>query len=104
MHAFSQLQGVARPWRNPVRTRVTLLDSSDALYIVFLAYTVKPMDNVVRFRHPCVGLVRKTHARTRYSGVRKTHRIDTNIDLVIGAGVKNVHAEPVIGTCVKHTG
>jgi hypothetical protein len=29
---------------------------------VFLAYTVKPMDNVVRFRHPCVGPVRFTHA------------------------------------------
>ena len=56
------MQGVARHWRNPVRTRVTPLDSSDALYIVFLAYTVKPMDNVVRFRHPCVGPVRFTHA------------------------------------------
>jgi hypothetical protein len=43
------MQGVARHWRNPVRTRVTPLDSSDALYIVFLAYTIKPMDNVVRF-------------------------------------------------------
>jgi hypothetical protein len=48
------VQGVARHWRNPVRTRVTLLDSSDALYIVFLAYTAKHMDNVVRFQHPCV--------------------------------------------------
>jgi len=56
------MQGVARHWRNPVRTRVTPLDSSDALYIVFLTYTVKPMDNVVRFRHPCVGPVRFTHA------------------------------------------
>ena len=56
------VQGVARHWRNPVRTRVTPLDSSDALYIVFLAYTVKPMDNVVRFRHPCVGPVRFAHA------------------------------------------
>jgi hypothetical protein len=28
-------QEVARHWRNPVRTRVTPLDSSDALYIVF---------------------------------------------------------------------
>ena len=52
------VQGVARHWRNPVRIRVTPLDSSDALYIVFLAYTVKPMDNGVRFRHPCVGPVR----------------------------------------------
>jgi hypothetical protein len=43
-------------------TRVTPLDSIDALYIVFLAYTVKPMDNVVRFRHLCVGPVRFTHA------------------------------------------
>ena len=56
------VQGVARHWRNPVRTRVTPLDSSDALYFVILAYTVKPMDNVVRFRHPCVGPVRFTHA------------------------------------------
>ena len=39
------MQGVACHWRNPVRTRITPLDSSDALYIVFLAYTVKPMDN-----------------------------------------------------------
>jgi hypothetical protein len=51
------VQGVARHWRNPVRTKVTPLDSSDALYIVVFAYTVKPMDNVVRFRHPCVGPV-----------------------------------------------
>jgi hypothetical protein len=29
---------------------------------VFLAYTVNPMENVVRFRHPCVGPVRFTHA------------------------------------------
>ena len=29
------VQGVARHWRNPVRTRVISLDSSDALYIVF---------------------------------------------------------------------
>ena len=56
------VQGVARHWRNPVRTRVTPLDSSDTLYIVFFAYTVKPMDNVVRFRHTCVGPVRFTHA------------------------------------------
>ena len=44
------VQGIARHWRNPVRTRVTPLDSSDALYIVYLAYTVKPMVNVVRFQ------------------------------------------------------
>ena len=56
------LQGVAHHWHNPVRTRVTHLDSSDALYIVFLAYTVKHMDTVVRFRHPCVGPVRFMHA------------------------------------------
>jgi hypothetical protein len=48
------VQGIARHWRNPVRTRVPALDSSDALYIVYLAYTVKPMDNVVRFQYPCV--------------------------------------------------
>jgi hypothetical protein len=41
------MQGVERHWHNPVRTRVTPLDSSDALYIVFLAYTVNPMDNVL---------------------------------------------------------
>ena len=29
------VQGAARHWRNPVRTRVIPLDSSDALYIVF---------------------------------------------------------------------
>ena len=46
------MQEVASHWRNPVRTRVTPLDSSDALHIMFLAYTVNPMDNVVRFRHP----------------------------------------------------
>ena len=57
------MQRVARHWRNPIRARVTPLDSSDALYIVFLAYTVKPMDNVVRFRLPCVGpWVLRTHA------------------------------------------
>ena len=56
------VQGVARHWRNPVRTRLTPLDSSDTLYIVFFAYTVKPMDNIVRFRHSCVGPVRFTHA------------------------------------------
>ena len=56
------MQGVARHWHNPVCTRVTPLDSSDALYIVFLVCTVKPMDNVVRFRHPCVGPVHFTHA------------------------------------------
>jgi hypothetical protein len=56
------MQGVERHWHNPVRTRVTPLDSSDALYIVFLAYTVKPMDNVVFFRHPCVRPMRFTHA------------------------------------------
>jgi hypothetical protein len=56
------VQEVASHWRNPVRTRVTPLDSSDALHIVFLAYTVNPMDNVVRFRHPCVGPVGFTHA------------------------------------------
>jgi hypothetical protein len=59
---YCNVLGVARHWRNPVRTRVTPLDSSDALYIVFLAYTVKPIDNVVLFRHPCVGPVRFTHA------------------------------------------
>jgi hypothetical protein len=48
------VQGIARHWHNPVRTRVTPLDSSDALYIVYLAYTVKPMVNVVRFQYPCV--------------------------------------------------
>jgi hypothetical protein len=32
------------------------------------------------------------------------HRIDTQVDLVTGAGVKNAQAEPVIGTCVKRTG
>ena len=56
------MQGVARHWRNPVRTSVSTLDSSDALYIVFLAYTIKHMDNVVRFQHPCVGPVRFTNA------------------------------------------
>ena len=56
------VQGVARHWRNPIRTRVTPLDSSDDLYIVFLAYTVKPMDNVVRFRPQCVGPVRFAQA------------------------------------------
>jgi hypothetical protein len=30
--------------------------------------------------------------------------IEAQVDLVIGAGVKNAQAEPVIGTCVKHTG
>ena len=59
------MQGVARHWRNPVRTRVTPLDSSDALYIVFLAYTVKPMDNVVRFTHaPIVSLTCAFYPRT----------------------------------------
>ena len=29
------VQGATRHWRNPVRTRVIPLDSSDALYIVF---------------------------------------------------------------------
>ena len=33
--------GVERHKRNPIRTRVTPLDSSDALYIVFSAYTFK---------------------------------------------------------------
>ena len=61
-YTYCNVQGVARHWRNRVRTRVTLLDSSDALYIVYLAYIVKPMDNVVRFRHPCVRPVRFTHA------------------------------------------
>ena len=56
------MQGVERHWHNPVRTRVTPLYSSDALYIVFLAYTVKPMDNVVFLRHPCVRPMRFTHA------------------------------------------
>ena len=42
------MQEVARHWRNPARTRVTTLDSSDALYIVYVAYTVKSMDNTVR--------------------------------------------------------
>jgi len=55
------VQGVARHWRNLVRTRVTSLDSSDALYIVYLAYADKSMDNAV-FQHPCVGPVRFTHA------------------------------------------
>jgi hypothetical protein len=32
-----------------------------------------------------------------------THRIDAQVDLVIGAGVKNTEAEPVKGTCVKRT-
>ena len=51
----------ARNWRNPVRTRVTPLDSNDALYIVYLAYTGKPIDNAVRFQHPCVRPVRFTY-------------------------------------------
>ena len=34
-HVYCNVQGVARHWRNPVRTGVTPLDSSDALYIVF---------------------------------------------------------------------
>ena len=38
--SFCHMQGVARHWRNPVRTRVTPLDSSDALYNVYLAYAV----------------------------------------------------------------
>ena len=38
--SFVTCRGVARHWRNPVCTRVTSLDSSDALYIVYLAYTV----------------------------------------------------------------
>jgi hypothetical protein len=45
---------------NPTAARVTPLDSSDTLYVVYLAYTVKPMDNVVCFQHPCVGPVRFT--------------------------------------------
>ena len=40
------MQGV----RNSLRTRVTPLDSSDALNIVYFAYTVKPMDNAVRWQ------------------------------------------------------
>jgi len=44
------MQGVVRHWRNSVRTRVTPLDSSDALYIVYLAYTVKPMEKIVRLQ------------------------------------------------------
>jgi hypothetical protein len=77
-----------RHWRNPVRTRVTPLDSSGALYIVFLAYTVKPMDNVVRFRHPCVGPART--GWITYSGVRLTHKCCKNaqVELAIVAWVK----------------
>ena len=62
LNRYCNMQGVARHWRNPVRTRVTSLDSSDALYIVYLAYTVKPMDNVVCFQHLGVEPVRFTHA------------------------------------------
>jgi len=29
------------------------------------------------------------------------HKIDAQVDLVIGASIKNAQAEPVIGTCVK---
>ena len=36
--------------------------------------------------------------------MRKTHRIDAQVDLVIGVGVKSAQAGPVIGTCVKRTG
>ena len=61
-YTYCNVQEVAHHWRNRVRTRVTPLDTSDALYIVYLAYIVKPMDNVVRFRHPCVGPVRFTYA------------------------------------------
>ena len=59
---YCHMQGVARHWRKPVRTRVTPLDSSDTLYIVYLAYTVKFMYYTVRrFQHPCVRPVRFTH-------------------------------------------
>jgi hypothetical protein len=59
---YCHVQGVARHWRKPVRTRVTPLDSSDTLYIVYLAYRVKFMYNTVRrFQHPCVRPVRFTH-------------------------------------------
>jgi hypothetical protein len=44
---YCHVQGVAHHLRNPVRTP---LDLSDALYIVYVTYTVKPMDNVVRLQ------------------------------------------------------
>jgi hypothetical protein len=47
---YCHVQGVVRHLNNPVRTRVTALDSSDSLYFMYLAYTVKPMDNTVRFK------------------------------------------------------
>ena len=47
------VQGVGRDLRNPVRTRVTPLDSSDALYIVYLGYTVKPLRNSVSLQAVC---------------------------------------------------
>jgi len=61
-YKYCNVQGVAHHWRNRVRTRAILLDSGNALCIVYLAYIVKPMDNVVRFWHPCIGPVRFTHA------------------------------------------
>ena len=39
-----------------------------------------------------------------YCGVRKAHQIDAQVDLVIGAGVKNAQAEPAKGARVKRTG
>jgi hypothetical protein len=60
-YKYCNVQGVARHWRNRVRTRAIPLDSSNTLYIVYLAYIFKPMDNVVRFLHPCIGPVRLTH-------------------------------------------
>ena len=48
MSCNCHVQGIAHHLRNPVRTRVTPLDSSDALHIVYLAYTVKPMGHIVR--------------------------------------------------------
>jgi hypothetical protein len=58
--AFPTMHASTYFFRKP--TTFTITNSSDALYIVFLVYTIKPIDNVVRFQHPCVGPVRFTHA------------------------------------------
>jgi hypothetical protein len=92
------VQGVARHWRNPVRTRVTPLDSSDALHIVLLAYTVKPMDNVVRL-----------YAQNIVKGCKNAQVEIAMVACVKRTGLthkccKNAQAEPAIGARVKRSG
>ena len=97
------MQGVARHWRNPVRTRVTPLDSGDALYIGYLAYTVKFMDNVVfsvpvRFTHaPSISLTCAFSAPVRRTGAFYA-RTYYWLNLCVGP-VHFAHATIVNSTC-----